>query len=225
MLNRENEVLPDIIIHNSISLDGSLVDFEVNMGLHYQIAGQYSADAHLIGSNTIKVGVEMYGELPPEEKSDFTKPERDKALPYWVIIDTKGICRGLLHACRKFEYCRDVVVLISKSTPQEYIVYLTERNYDYHVMGQVQVNLPEALALLADDYAVKTILTDTGSTLGGVLLNQGLVKEISLLVHPVIVGQKAHYIFRNVSSHVKLKKEKCEALDDGYLWLVYQVVK
>jgi 2,5-diamino-6-(ribosylamino)-4(3H)-pyrimidinone 5'-phosphate reductase len=79
--------------------------------------------------------------------------------------------------------------------------------------------------LLADDYAVKTILTDTGSTLGGVLLNQGLVKEISLLVHPVIVGQEAHYIFRNVSSHIELKRDKCEVLDDGYLWLVYKVVK
>lgn len=218
-------MLSEIIVHNSISLDGSLVDFEVNMGLHYQIAGQYNADAHLIGSNTIKAGVEMYGELPPEEKSDFIKPERDGALPYWVILDTKGICQGLLHACRKFEYCRDVIVLISRATPKEYIKYLTERNYNYHVMGRVQVDLPKALALLVDNYKVKTILTDTGSTLGGVLLNQGLVKEISLLVHPVIVGQKAHYIFRDVASHLKLKNDKSEVLDGGYLWLVYQVVK
>ena len=202
-------MLPEIIIHNSISLDGSLVDFEVNMGLHYQIAGHYNADAHLIGSNTIKSGVEMYGELPPEEKSDCDKQERDTALPYWVIIDTKGICRGLLHACRKFEYCRDVIVLISRATPMEYIEYLTERNYDYHVMGQVQVDLPEALALLVDNYKVNTILTDTGSTLGGVLLNQGLVKEISLLIHPVIVGRKAHCMFRDVASHLELERDKC----------------
>ena len=218
-------MLPKIIIHNSTSLDGSLADFEVNMGLHYQIAGQYKADAHLIGSNTIKTGVEMYGELPPEEKSDLIKPERDETLPYWVILDTKGICLGLLHACRKFEYCRDVIVLISRTTPKEYVEYLRERNYNYHVMGRVQVDLPKALALLVDNYEAKTVLTDTGSTLGGVLLNQGLVKEISLLVHPVIVGQKAHYIFRDVANHLELKKDKCEVLDGGYLWLVYQVVK
>jgi hypothetical protein len=46
-------VLPKVIIHNSVSLDGSLTDFEPNMGLHYQIAGNYPPDAHLIGSNTV----------------------------------------------------------------------------------------------------------------------------------------------------------------------------
>ena len=39
-----------LIMHNSISLDGSFTDFEVNMGLHYQIASTYKADASLIGS-------------------------------------------------------------------------------------------------------------------------------------------------------------------------------
>ena len=55
-------MLPKVIIHNSVSLDGSLTDFEPNMALHYQIAGNYKPDAHLIGSNTVKVGTELYGE-------------------------------------------------------------------------------------------------------------------------------------------------------------------
>ena len=220
----KDQALPKIIIHNSISLDGSLVDFEVNMGLHYQIAGQYKADAHLIGSNTVKAGVDMYGELPQEEQSDFYKPKRDGTVPYWVILDTKGICQSLLHTCRGFEYCRDVIVFVSRETPDAYIKYLKERDYNHHVMGSNQVDLPKALALLAAEYGVKTVLTDTGSILGGVLLGQGLVEEISLLVHPVIVGQKAHHIFRNVTSHLALQRDKIEQLEGGYLWLVYKVV-
>ena len=47
---------PKIILHNSISLDGSLTNFEVNMGIHYEIAGGFKPDVHLIGSNTIKKG-------------------------------------------------------------------------------------------------------------------------------------------------------------------------
>jgi len=78
---------PNIIIHNSISLDGSLINFDVNMELHYQIAGNYKPDAHLIGSNTIKSGIELYGGATQEEKIDLKKPERDGKLPYWIIID------------------------------------------------------------------------------------------------------------------------------------------
>ena len=60
-------MLPKIILHNSVSLDGSLTNFGPNMELHYQIAGKYNVDAHLIGSNTVIVGVELYGgDVPPE---------------------------------------------------------------------------------------------------------------------------------------------------------------
>jgi len=31
-------MLPKTILHNPVSLDGSLTSFEPNMGLHYQIA-------------------------------------------------------------------------------------------------------------------------------------------------------------------------------------------
>ena len=55
-------MLPKIIIHNSISIDGSLTNFDVNMGLHYQIAGNYKPDSHLICSNTAKTGIESYGQ-------------------------------------------------------------------------------------------------------------------------------------------------------------------
>ena len=47
------------------------------MGLHYQIASNYKPDMHLIGSNTIKTGIETYGNgVPPEEKSDFEKQKK-----------------------------------------------------------------------------------------------------------------------------------------------------
>ena len=120
-------MLPKVILHNSVSLDESLTNFEPNMRLHYQIAGKYNADAHLIGSNTVKVGVELYGgDVPLEEKQDFAKPERSESLPYWVIPDTKGILKGLLHTCRRFEFCRDVILLVSEETPTEYITHLKE---------------------------------------------------------------------------------------------------
>lgn len=182
-------MLPRVIIHNSVSLDGSLTGFDPAMALHYRIAAGYRPGAHLIGSRTVLAGIELFGEgIPPEEPRDFEQPERDGTLPYWVIIDSRGALRGMLHYCRRFEYCRDVIILGSESTPEGYLAYLKERNFRYHLVGPDHVDLKRALELLSDTYGVRTVLTDTGQILGNLLLDQELVSEISLLVHPVIVG-------------------------------------
>jgi 2,5-diamino-6-(ribosylamino)-4(3H)-pyrimidinone 5'-phosphate reductase len=217
-------MLPKVIVHNSISLDGSLTGFEPNMELHYKIAGDYEPKVHLIGSNTIEAGIELYGEgVPPEEKMDFEKPERDKNLPFWVIPDTRGKLKGLLHTCRRFEFCRDVVLLVSEATPEEYLKHLRERNYTYHVVGKDRVDLHESLLLLSSKYKVKKILTDTGRILSNILLQEGFVSELSLLVHPVIVGKKSYNVFGNINENIGLKLRKKEFLSGGYVWLVYRI--
>ncbi|MBP1666142.1 MAG: arfC, partial [Bacteroidetes bacterium] len=72
----------EIIIHNSISLDGSLTGFIPDMELHYKIAGDYKPDAHLIGADTVITGNEMFGEgIPDEIQSDFLQPDRPEYLP------------------------------------------------------------------------------------------------------------------------------------------------
>ncbi len=206
-------MLPKVVVHNSVSLDGSLTGFEPNMQLHYQIAGSCKPDAHLIGSNTVKVGVELYEEeVPVEEQRDFEKPLRDKSLPLWVIPDTSGALRGLLHTCRRFEYCRDVVVLVSEETPEDYLEHLRDRHYDFHVVGKRHVDLRRSLELLSEKYGVKSVLADTGRVLSNLLLEQGLVSELSLLIHPVIVGKG-----------FSLKLRQHEVLGNGFVWLVYAV--
>jgi 2,5-diamino-6-(ribosylamino)-4(3H)-pyrimidinone 5'-phosphate reductase len=217
-------MLPKVIVHNSISLDGSLTGFEPNMQLHYQIAGDYRAGANLIGSNTVSAGVELYEDgVPPEEKVDFKKPQREAGLPYWIILDTRGKLKGLLHTCRRFELCRNVIVFISEVTPQDYVKYLQERKYDYHVVGDKQTDLELALKLLSSTYGVKRLLADTGRVLGNLLLEKGLTSELSLLVHPVIVGKNAYNIFGNIEKNMSLKLYKKKVYPKGYVWLNYKV--
>jgi 2,5-diamino-6-(ribosylamino)-4(3H)-pyrimidinone 5'-phosphate reductase len=216
-------MLPRVIIHNSISLDGSLTNFDVYMDLHYQIAGKYKPNAHLIGSNTIKTGIELYGNISQEEENDFKKPSRDENLPYWVIIDTKGSLQGILHMVRRFEFCKDVVVLISEKTSKDYINYLKERDYDFCIVGNEHINLKKSLEYLFKKYKVKNLLTDCGRILSNLLLNQGFVNEISLLIHPVFVGDKSYYIFDNVNKKIFLKQLKNVILGQGHIWLVYKV--
>jgi len=219
--------VPKIIMHNSVSLDGSFTNFDVDMGLHYQIASRFQANANLIGSNTIKTGIETYGgEIPEENEADFTKPERDPVLPYWAIVDTKGITQGLLHTCRRFEYCKDVIVLISQYTSKEYIDYLNERKYDYLVCGDEHVDYEKAINILNIKYGIKTILVDSGPTLNRLLLGRGLINEISLLVSPVLVGTKSDKLLAHLNieiQNVNLELLTCEDLDKGYVLLRYKV--
>ena len=217
------------IMHNSVSLDGSFINFDVDMGLHYQFANRLKADAHLIGSDTVTAGIELYGgETPLEKESDFVKPERATGLPYWVIVDSKGKTKGLLHTCRSFEFCKDVIVLISQETNAGFIDYLKQRSYDYLVCGDVHVDFKKAYKALTEKYGIRTIMVDSGPTLNGVLLDRGLINEISLLVFPVLVGKRSDKLLAQLNTgtrNVNLKLLEHENLDKGLVSLRYQVLK
>ncbi len=215
---------PEIIIHNSVSLDGSLTGFMPDMALHYKIAGEYKPDAHLIGSRTIIAGNEMFGEgIPEEVPADFSQPDRTDSLPWWVVVDSGGSLKGMLHTCRRFEYCRDVIVLLSESTPASYLQHLRERNYHFIIAGKEKVDLNMAIKRLSEKFGVRRILTDTGRILGNILISSGLVNEISLLVHPVIIGEKCYPMFSDLTKNSELKLVKSEAYENGCVWVVYRL--
>ncbi len=212
-----------MIVHNSISLDGSLTGFQPNLPLHYEIVGKYQPQLYLVGSNTVKTGLEMFGDIPAETNADFNKPTKSAALSYWVIPDTKGSLKGKLHYCRRSEFCKDPIVLVSKQTPQDYLNYLNERNYDHYLVGETEVDLPQAFKLLSEKYSTPTILADTGRILSNVLLQQNLVSEVSLLVHPVIVGVNAYTIFSGLPRSVTLELRQTQVFSGDYVWLTYNV--
>ncbi len=215
---------PYIILHNSITLDGSLTGFMPDMELHYRLAGRYSVDANLIGSETIIAGQEMFGDgILVEEERDFEVPVRDPGLPWWVVVDSGGRLMGMLHTCRRFEYCKDIIILVSESTPEGYLKYLEERKYRYFKAGKVKVDLRSVLSLLAEECGIKKILTDTGQVLGNILINENMVDEISLLVHPILKGGGSYHIFGSVKSDIRLSLITEERFENGCVWLTYKV--
>jgi riboflavin biosynthesis pyrimidine reductase len=46
-------VLPWVILHNAISLDGRLTGFNADISKYYEITAIFKEDATLVGSNTI----------------------------------------------------------------------------------------------------------------------------------------------------------------------------
>jgi 2,5-diamino-6-(ribosylamino)-4(3H)-pyrimidinone 5'-phosphate reductase len=221
-------MLPKVIIYNTVSLDGRNTGFEPDLELYYQIAREFSEDATLVGSHTFLNPME---EIPEEDESAFKPPnyEPDDKRPILVVPDSKGRVRTW-HCWRSQPYWRDWIVLVTESTPKDFLEYLEKRYIKYMVVGKENVNLKAALEKLSEEYNVKTVRVDSGGTLNGVLLREGLASEVNLLVHPQLMGEKSSLSFyqdqNTVQPHemVSLKLVKAEKVKDDILLLRYEVV-
>jgi len=222
---------PKVIMHNTMSLDSSIKDFELDLNLHYKVASEFEADTHLIGSTTAKTGIETYTEeIPQEEKTDFIKPEFEPSdeRPLWVIPDSRGILQNLLHIYRRSGYCKDVIILVSETTPKSYLAYLKKMHYDYVTSGEDHVDYCRAFETLNERYNTKTILVDSGGTLSSILLENDLIDEVSIILSPVLVGEKATNLFRMLhqkNDSVRLELLQNKIYSDNYLHLIYKIMK
>jgi len=188
-------MLPRVILHNAVSLDGRIEGFPLDLKQYYELAATWKEDATLAGSQTfLKAAVEA----PPENECAYLLPDTDPEdrRPLLVIPDSRGRIRTW-HYLRSLPYWRGFVALCSRSTPQEYLDYLRERHIYCIIAGEEHVDLPAALEELSSCYGVKVVRVDAGGTLNGLLLRQGLVDEVSLLIYPSLVGgEKQSSIFR-----------------------------
>lgn len=127
---------------------------------------------------------------------------------------------------RDYPYWGDVLVLCSETTPEEYLAGLEETATPSVVAGEDRVDLEAAMDTLADR-SVETVLVDSGGTLSGALLRLGLVDEVSVLVHPTLVGGTAARSFVRgpdpAGESTALEVIAVERPADDVVWLRYAV--
>lgn len=194
-----------------------MTGFEPDLAAHYSAAASIPCQARLIGSVTLATGLDTFG----ESATDGRPHPDDPSQSYWVVVDSTGRLHGRLHSIRDFPGVRDVLVLVSNATPDSYLQYLADNRYRYLATGRSQVDLPQALALLASVYGVRTLLVDSGPQLLSALLDQHLVDELSLLVHPVLVGAGGRHLFGAARGAALALQHSAD--DAGRLLLRYRV--
>jgi len=213
---------PKVIMHAQTSLDGRIRGFD-DTGIYYAVAARFNEDMALVGSETMYTAVAEY---PPETEKDFVKPaaDPDDRRMLCVVPDSRGRLNNL-HVFRGSQYSRDVIVLVSASTPESHLEYLRARDYDFIVAGEDRVDLEKALEILYESYGCQTIRTDSGGALTSALLQRGLVDEISLVVSPCLVGTDAPHLFRSLSLPRRMELElTANEIVDGHLCLIYRVL-
>jgi len=225
-------MLPRVILHNAVSLDGRIDGFPVDLCQYYELATTWKEDATLAGSDTF---LNAASEAPAEDESAFLPPKIDPCdmRPLLAIPDSRGRIRTW-HYLRSLPYWRSFVALCSQSTPQDYLHYLKERHIDCIIAGNDHVDLRAALQEMNSRYSVKVVRVDAGGTLNGLLLRQGLVAEVSLLIYPSLVGgEKKNGIFiapdlpvdtlAGLRKVISLKLMQTEQLKGEVVWLRYEV--
>lgn len=116
---------------------------------------------------------------------------------------------------------------MSATTPESYLAYLRERNYDFIVAGDDHVDYHKAFEVLYDKLGCRIIRTDSGGILTNILIEQGLVDKISLVISPCLIGTNSSHVFRSLvlNSRVDLRLINCETVDKDYISLMYEIVK
>jgi 2,5-diamino-6-(ribosylamino)-4(3H)-pyrimidinone 5'-phosphate reductase len=67
-------MLPRVILHNAVSLDGRIDGFPIDLQQYYALAATWKEDATLAGSGTFLKAASV---APPEDESAFVQPETD----------------------------------------------------------------------------------------------------------------------------------------------------
>jgi len=223
---------PRIICHMIATIDGKIDGASlkaITKGTEYEETGaKLGGDAWICGRVTMQQHFAEEGTFASEEGSPAgPQPVHvaRQADSYAVAVDTKG---ALLWDSGDLDG-EHLISVVSEQVQAEYLAYLRDRQISYIVAGQSAVDLEKAVEALADSFGIKTLLLEGGGHINGAFLDARLLDEVSLLLAPGIDGRHdVPSVFdglKGSEGHLAtaLKLISVEKLDDGVLWLRYNV--
>lgn len=143
---------------------------------------------------------------------------------YAIAVDTMGKLRW----SRADLEGDHLISVVSERVPMEYLAMLRDTGISYVVAGGSAVDLGRAVNLLAEHFAIRTLLLEGGGHINGAFLEAELLDELSLLVAPGIDARHdIPAVFDGVSlsrtSAVALKLKYVERREGGALWIRYDI--
>lgn len=222
-------MLPRVILHNIVSVDGRIDWFTPDIDQYHRLAATWNEDATLAGADTL-LASEDPKRVAEAEASPVPKAIPNDIRPVLAVVDSRGRISNWNY-WRMQPFWKDLVVLCSETTPEAHIQRLEEARVSYLQAGQGYVDLRLALERLDSVFGVKTVRVESGGTLNGALLRAGLVDEISILTSPCLIGGICQGgIFKapdldTPNQITNLSVISAERLEGDVVWLRYQVNK
>jgi riboflavin biosynthesis pyrimidine reductase len=193
------------------------------------VHASYEADGWICGRVTMEPfagGVRPEAELVREHaaggapREDFRAPGEFDSFAF--AVDARGRL-----AWESNDIDGDhVVAILSERVSDEYLAFLRGRGVSYLLAGAPDVDLALALAKVAAQFGVRTLMLEGGGRINGGMLRAGLVDEVSLLVAPVVdgrVGTPGLFDADDDFAPQRLVLDAAERRADDVLWLRYRV--
>jgi 2,5-diamino-6-(ribosylamino)-4(3H)-pyrimidinone 5'-phosphate reductase len=203
---------PHVVVHVAVSLDGATTGFDPDVERFYELARMWHEDVTLVGADTILAQEEALAAVP--------RPGPAADGPVLAVVDGRARVREW-EALRDCGSWSDVLALRAGKTPVDDGVSPARQL----ISGTSRVDLAAALGALAKREGAELVRVDSGGSLIGALLRDGLVDEVSLLVHPSIAGgagERAWHGGEPVRA-VDLERIAAKPLDGGLTWLRYRI--
>ncbi|WP_020385964.1 dihydrofolate reductase family protein [Kribbella catacumbae] len=197
---------PHVVAQVAVSIDGATTGFEADQARFYALATLWQEDVTLVGADTILAQESaVRTAVRPGPRADG---------PLLAVVDSRHRVHNL-EALRELGYWSDVLALYSDQTPAR----PPDSAIQELVTGYDRVDLAELLELLGRRGA-KVVRVDSGGSLLGALLDLGLIDELTLLVHPVLVGDAPRW-HDSFTGHLDLSLANVETFLPGITWLRY----
>jgi 2,5-diamino-6-(ribosylamino)-4(3H)-pyrimidinone 5'-phosphate reductase len=220
-------MLPKIILHTEVSVDGRMDWMLDDNFLYYRMIADWKLDAMLSGSNTM---LAAYPEPDTPEAQAAPPPEKAPGLQRLLVVDSRGRLR-CWRQMQQSEWWGEVTLLCSRATPPDYVEAVKSLGVDVIVAGEDHVDLRAALEEVNVHYGIEVIRTDTGGILHGALLRAGLVDEVSVLFNPCLVGgvsPRSMFVAPDLeakSGLIPLRLLEVKNIEGDFVVLRYAVIK
>lgn len=193
----------------------------IKEGLHqyYELEKQTDLFSLITGKVLAKIGINEKTDTPVAIQASF------------VVIDNEPhlTAQGVAHLAKKFKNLFVVTANISHPAVALSIEYPNIKVLRY----DEKIDFHNLFEKLYKEYGAERLTIQSGGTLNAVLLREGLIDHLSIVVAPALVdGKDTPTLIDGESLHsqVELSKIKalkfkgCDALENSYLQLRYDVI-
>jgi len=117
----------------------------------------------------------------------------------------------------------NLVTIVTKETPKEYLAYLKSKNISYIFGVDKEIDFETVFKKIKKEFGIDRIAVEGGGSINGSIIKQELIDEISLLYVPVVTNNiHAPALFYSELTNPKVynfKLKNFEKLEKDVLWL------
>lgn len=205
---------PKVTLYIAMSLDGKINGFEINKIVYRELESEINFDTVVMDVDTFRTHHVIFEETGDNFNQLLVLPDNKGIIPRNILQEVSSLV--------------NVLVLCSRSTPQDYLNFLEESDIKYMIVGYDEVNLATAFEELNIHFGVKKIAVHADGILNGELLEDDLVEEISVFMHPILVGatNDAVYIPKDIENqNLDLRLLDMKEMENEIICLNYRIMK